>query len=139
MYLPYRAAEVFDLVADVERYPEFVPGWREARVRCLEAGHLTAEQVVTLGPLEWRFTSDAKLDRPRTMAIHSVDAPFGQLDIRWTFEGLGDAGCAIVFRADYDLGTGTLRRLVAASLERRLLAVVNAFEKRAHMLCGGKP
>lgn len=134
LYLPYGSAQLFDLVADVERYPEFVPGWREVRVIRGGPGCLVVEQRVSIGPVQWHFVTEARLDRPRAIWIHAVHAPFGELDIRWTFERLEKAGCAVGFLARYELGSGILGRAAAVAFERRLLGVVRAFERRARAL-----
>lgn len=136
LYLPYSAEQLFDLVADIERYPDFVPGWREARVTQRRPDHLTVEQRVAVGPGEWRFVSEAHLNRPRTIHIGSAEAPFGDLSIEWTFDALDDASSAAQFRARYDLNAGILRLIAAGMLERRLLGVVHAFEARARVLYG---
>jgi ribosome-associated toxin RatA of RatAB toxin-antitoxin module len=138
LLLPYGAASLFDLVADVERYPEFVPGWREVRVSLRESDRLLVEQSVSFGPGEWRFVSEARLDRPRAIEIQTLGAPFGELAIRWTFEALDQSGCAVVFSARYRLGIGFVQRLVDAPFNRRLVGLVDAFERRAHALYGAQ-
>ena len=136
--LPYSPASLFDLVADVERYPEFVPGWREVRVSLREPDRLLVEQRVSLGlgPGEWHFLSEARLERPHAIGIRTIDAPFGELDIQWTFEALDESGCAVVFRARWNLGIGIVERLARAPFERRVAGLAHAFERRAHELCG---
>lgn len=136
LYLPYSAGQLFDLVADIERYPEFVPGWREARAVRLSPERLEVEQRVAIGPTELWFTSEAYLVPPRMIRIRTADAPFGELSIEWTFDALGDAACAAVFRASYRLNARVLGLVAATALDRRLLRVVDAFEARARRLYG---
>lgn len=136
LLLPYGAASLFDLVADVERYPEFVPGWREVRVSLREPDRLLVEQLVTFGPGEWRFLSEARLDRPHAMEIRTIDAPFGELAIEWTFEALDQSGCSVVFCARYRFGIDIVQRFVGGPFNRRLVGLVSAFERRAHALYG---
>ena len=76
---------MFNLVADVERYPEFVPLLREATiVGRFDSGYET-EQTLALGPLAHRFRSRTQLDRPRSVVVTSEDRSFCLLDIRWFF------------------------------------------------------
>ncbi len=133
LYLPYGVEEMFDLVADIERYPAFVPGWREARVSSRGDDFLLVDQVVSLGSTGWRFRSEARLDRPCAIDIRTVEAPFGELAIHWSFDTLGDEGCAVVFRARYDPGR-VIGAIAGPSFERRMLSVVDAFEGRAREL-----
>lgn len=136
LYLPYSAGQIFDLVADVEQYPAFVPGWRAVQVVKRDGGSMVVDQHVELGPASSRFRTETCLDRPNRIRVSSIDAPFGHLSIAWSFEPLGDDGCAVVFRADYNLGHAMLQRVAAGFMERRLLQVVSAFESRARRTCG---
>lgn len=134
--MPYPATQIFDLVADIERYPEFVPGWRDSRIAGHEHHHMVVEQVVTIGPTEWRFVTEARLDRPHNIDIHSRNAPFGKLGIHWIFKTLGENGCTATFRAQYELESWFLQKLASGLIENHLLRIVDAFETRAHARYG---
>lgn len=77
--------QVFDVVADVERYPEFLPGWREVTILSEGRNHMTVEQEVGFAFLNWRFESRATLDPPRQIDIESTVDPFPDLFIQWRF------------------------------------------------------
>lgn len=134
LYLPYGAEQLFDLVADVERYPDFVPGWRKARVTRRERDYLIVEQSVRIGPADWQFITEAHFDRPRTIRISALNAPFGELSIDWTFNTLEDAGCSVTFHAQHEAGPRILRKFAGEMMERRLLKMIEAFEARAQAL-----
>jgi ribosome-associated toxin RatA of RatAB toxin-antitoxin module len=77
--------QVFDVVADVERYPEFLPGWRKVKILSREDKHVTVEQEVGFAFLNWRFESRATLDPPYQIDIESSVDPFPDLHFRWSF------------------------------------------------------
>jgi coenzyme Q-binding protein COQ10 len=87
---PYPAEALFDIAADIVRYPEFVPGFVSARILDRRAGRdgetLWVEQKVGLAGLALRFVSVARLRRPRSIEIESEKAPFGRIGIEWRFE-----------------------------------------------------
>lgn len=124
---------MFNLVADIERYPEFVPGWREVEVLSRGPDSLHVRQRVSVGPAVWRFRSEARLDPPHTIDIRTIAAPFGDLAIHWAFQSLGDEGCSVAFRADYD-SARFVRGLTRPALEKTMASVVDAFEARAREL-----
>src|ERR1700675_3403505 len=99
----HAAADMFTLVADVERYPEFVPLCRELKVRRKVASGegveiLTADMTVAYKMLNETFTSRVTLDRPRLqILVEYLDGPFSQLDNRWTFRPLGERASEIEF------------------------------------------
>ena len=135
--LPYTPEQVFDLVADVERYPEFVPMWRAVRVRQREADREVVEQVLGRRGFTWRFTTEARFRRPERIRIASRDAPFRYLVLLWGFRPAGDGGCRVSYRARYELRRLPLRRVLEAMFSDSLGRVVGAFEARAHALYGG--
>lgn len=134
--LPYRATEIFDLVADIESYPEFVPGWHDSRIVDYNPRRVVVEQLVNIGPAKQRFITEARLDRPHKIDIRSRDAPFGKLDIHWSFKKLDENGCTATFLAQYEAKSWVLQKLVSGLIEERLLRIVDAFETRAHAKYG---
>lgn len=134
--LPYSAEQLFALVASVERYPEFLPGWHAARVLRREGNALLVEQLVGPRIKPWRFVSTVRFDRPKSLAIASIDGPFRRLEIRWAFVALPGGGCRVNLEAAYALRPTLPRTLVAASLGAAIRGLVTAFERRAHALYG---
>ncbi len=128
--LGYRREDLFDLVADIERYPEFVPGYREARVVARQAGQLEVVQQVGLGPLRFQLHTVAELERPHRVDVRSYGNPLADLHIGWRFacqEGL----CLLSFRADYRLHGGPPALLLERWLGQLHGRVVDAFASRA--------
>lgn len=135
LLVPYTPDQMFELVIDIERYPEFVPGYREARVERREGERLFTSQRVGIGAASVSFHSVATMDRPRAIRIHSVESPFDALDIEWTFEPAPE-GCRIGFVARARLADTLPARLIQPWLDRLADFVPPAFVRRARQLYG---
>jgi coenzyme Q-binding protein COQ10 len=137
--LPYHPELIFDLVADVESYPEFLPMWQEVWVQSrTDEGYLT-EQVIGGGPIRERFRTKTMLERPRRIEVNSLDGPFRNLSIRWEFQLIGKARCQV----DFSLACQARSRLFQHVMEVMLLemgrSTVSAFEQRARRLYDATP
>lgn len=130
--LPYPPDAVFDLVADVERYPEFLPGWRSARVINRDNNTLTVEQSLGGRGFDWRFRTTATLERPRNIRIETRERPFRFLRQVWHFEPAADGGTVLSLEAEYELRGLPLRHLVSLVFDEGFRRTVRAFEQRAH-------
>lgn len=137
--LPYTSEQLFDLVADVERYPIFLPWWAEARVRKREGDVYYTDQVIRFQIFRQRFPSRTVLKHPEYIDVTSSGGPFRHLDMRWTFKPAPDGGCRVRLRVDFEVRSkflGTLVGVVFVEVVRRIVA---AFEERAHQLYGSPP
>lgn len=139
-FVPFTPRQMFDLVADVERYPEFLPLCEGLRVRerSREAGRevLRAEMDVGYGALHETFTSRVTLDAtPPRVTVEYVDGPFRYLDNRWGFEP-APGGCTVDFYISYELKSLMLQLMVGAVFERAFRRFSEAFEQRAHQVYG---
>jgi coenzyme Q-binding protein COQ10 len=138
------AGEMFDLVADVERYPEFVPLCRALRVlrRVSEPEGIeivVAEMTVAYKVVRERFTSRVTLDRPNLqILVEYLDGPFSRMQNRWTFNPAGDHACEIEFFIDYEFRSRTLAVLMGAMFDAAFRRFAVAFEKRADQVYGSK-
>jgi coenzyme Q-binding protein COQ10 len=138
------AGEMFDLVADVERYPEFVPLCRALRVlrRVSEPEGIeivVAEMTVAYKVVRERFTSRVTLDRPNLqILVEYLDGPFSRMQNRWTFNPTGDHACEIEFFIDYEFRSRTLAVLMGAMFDAAFRRFAVAFEKRADEVYGNK-
>lgn len=130
--LPYPPGAVFDLVADVERYPEFLPGWRSARIVQRDDNVLTVEQSLGGRGFGWRFRTTATLDRPRKIRIETRERPFRFLHQTWQFEPAADGGTLLSLEAEYQLRGLPLRHLVPLVFDEAFRRTLRAFEQRAH-------
>jgi coenzyme Q-binding protein COQ10 len=135
---------MFDLVADVERYPEFVPLCRALRVlrRVSEPEGIeivVAEMTVAYKVVRERFTSRVTLDRPNLqILVEYLDGPFSRMQNRWTFNPTGDHTCEIEFFIDYEFRSRTLAVLMGAMFDAAFRRFAVAFEKRADEVYGNK-
>lgn len=125
---------MFDLVADVERYPEFLPLMREARIVHRTANAYETEQVLALGLLAYRFRSRTVLNPPHSITVTSADRSFRHFDIRWSFAPAPAGGCHIVFSLDCEFRSPWLKPLGDVWAAQMALTTVNAFVMRAHAL-----
>lgn len=128
--VPYGRAGVFDIVADVERYPEFIPGCRSARIVERDGDRLLVEQEMGVGGWSWRFRTRARLSRPRRIDITTREAPFSHLDQAWHFEDLAGGGTRVLLDVDYRLRNPLLRGLVSRLFDEGFRRTVAAFEQR---------
>ena len=137
----HSANAMFDLVADVERYPEFLPLCEELRVlRRVASGDgaetLVAEMSVGYKAIHESFTSRVTLDRTRLrILVEYVDGPFSYLENRWAFRA-ASAGCEVDFSIDYEFRSIALRLLMGAMFDKAFRRFVGAFEARADEIYG---
>lgn len=99
--LPYSAEQMFDLVADVDKYPEFLPWIIATRVRSSTAEELVADMLVGFKALREKFTSRVEMSRPDRLEVHYIDGPMRDLDNIWQFRALPDGGCEIDFSVEF--------------------------------------
>jgi len=136
--LPYRAEELFDLAADVERYPEFLRWWIAARVRERQANAYDTDQVLGLGPLRVRFGSRTVLCRPQRIEVTSDEPPFRRFRLAWIFEPQSGGACKVSLAAEIEFRSRFLQRVVGRVLPAAVANIIAAFETRAHPLYGGR-
>lgn len=136
------ARDMFDLVADVERYPEFVPLCQSLRVkRRMKSDEgveiLVADMTVAYKLIRETFTSRVTLDRPRlTIHVEYLDGPFSRLDNRWDFIGRGDDASEVKFFISYEFRSRTLAMLMGAVFDAAFRRFADAFEARADQVYG---
>jgi len=137
-HLAYTAPQLFDLVADVERYPEFLPWMIEARIRHRKDGMMLVDMTIAAGPLRKRFATAAVLHRPHRIEISSQDPLFDRFEQRWTFEPAADGGTNVEYHVDFKFRSRVLQMLMGKSFAERAMATMSAFERQAHRLYGGQ-
>lgn len=134
--LPYDAERLFDLAADVERYPEFLRWWIAARIWQRETNVYYTDQVLGLGPLRIRFGSKTILRRPERIDVTSDEPPFQRFRLTWIFEPQPDLRCRVSLVAEIDFRSRLLERMVGQILAASLADIIRAFEARARQLYG---
>jgi coenzyme Q-binding protein COQ10 len=135
--LPYTPEQIFDLVADVERYPEFLPWCVGARIREQRPDMILADLMIGFKMVREKFTSRVWLDRPgRRISIEYIDGPFKQLNNHWTFGNAPDGGCRIDFNLEFEFNSLILQKLIGVLFHEAVRRMVAAFENRARQLYG---
>ena len=134
--LPYSAEQMFDLVADVDKYPEFLPWVVATRVRRDGPDLMTADMLVGFKALREKFTSRVEKERPHALRVHYVDGPLRDLDNDWTFKQLDNGHCEIDFCVDFAFKNRMFEALAGQYIDRAFRKMVAAFEARANELYG---
>jgi coenzyme Q-binding protein COQ10 len=133
----YTAEQMFDLVADAERYPEFLPWVRGARIRRWESEHVfIIDMAVGFKMLREHFTTRDTLKRPHRIDVEYFSGPFHHLTNRWTFEPVGDDKCLLDFYIDFAFRSIFLERMVGVLFHDAVRVMVSAFERRAATIYG---
>jgi len=125
---------LFDIVADVERYPEFLPLIQQARIVQRHEDAYETEQSLTLGLMRHRFRTRTELDRPHAITVVSSDRSFCRFDIRWAFSPLGDQHCHVDFTLDCETRSIFLMPVIQLLILPMATSMVAAFEARSHAL-----
>ena len=134
--LPYTAEQLFDLVADVERYPEFLPWCLGARVRERRDNVITADLLIGFRMVRERFTSRVVLGRPGRIDVSYAEGPFRYLNNHWQFIPQEDGGCLIDFYVDFEFRSRLLQKIIEVLFHEAVKRMVGAFEGRAQKLYG---
>lgn len=132
--LPYPCRQVFDLVADIERYPEFLPGWKQARILDRNDNRLLVEQQLQTGPAVFLFHSTALLEPCSGIHITANDGPFHDLHIDWCFTPDTDDQCRITVELKLDMKPGLMNGALQLLLGAGSSELLPSFERRARML-----
>ena len=134
--LPYTQQQLFDLVADVERYPEFLPWCVGARVRERTGDRITADLLIGFRMVRERFTSRVVLDRPHHIDVSYAEGPFRHLTNHWEFIAQPDGSCVIDFYVDFEFHSRMLQKIIEVLFNEAVKRMVGAFETRARQLYG---
>ena len=137
----HSAAEMFDLVADVEKYPQFVPLCERLVIRGRKPDGnreiLIADMTVAYKIVRETFTTKVVLDRRAgTIRAEYLDGPFKHLDNLWTFKPIDDKHSIIGFAIDYEFRSRTLSALMGTVFDKAFRKFSDAFEKRADAIYG---
>lgn len=134
--LPYSAEQMFDLVADVARYPEFLPWVIGTRIRSNSESEMVAEMLVGFKALREKFTSRVEKRRPHEIKVHYLDGPLRDLNNDWRFKPLADGGCEVDFSVQFTFRNRIFEALAGQYFDRAFRKMVGAFETRAQELYG---
>ena len=139
--VPHAATDMFDLVADVEKYPQFVPLCSALKVKSRtekdDATVLVADMTVAYKIIRETFTSRVTLDRPELrIFVEYLSGPFKRMQNRWRFVPVGEDACEIEFFIDYEFRSRTLAALLGAVFDAAFRKFAVAFEQRADEIYG---
>ncbi|MGB5439283.1 MAG: SRPBCC family protein [Gammaproteobacteria bacterium] len=132
--LPYPCQQVFDLVADIERYPEFLHGWKHARILERDENRLYVEQQLQTGPAIFRFHSTALLEPGSGIHISANDGPFRDLHIDWCFTSIADDHCIVKVELKLAMKPGLMNGALLLLLGTGSSELLPQFERRARLL-----
>ncbi|HXP12381.1 MAG TPA: type II toxin-antitoxin system RatA family toxin [Stellaceae bacterium] len=134
-FLPYTPEQVFDLVADIERYPEFLPWCVGARIRERRDNIILGDLLIGWRMVREKFTSRVTLNRPGRIDVEYTEGPFRYLKNHWVLERQ-PGGCLVDFYVDFEFRSRMLQGVIAALFNEAVKRMVSAFEKRAQELYG---
>ena len=133
--IAYTPEQLFDLVADVDRYPEFLPWCVGARVRSRTASELVADLTIGFGPFRETFTSRVALDRPASAHVRYEKGPFRYLSNKWTFTA-HPKGCLVDFFVEFEFRSRLLQAAIGVVFNEAVRLMVSAFLRRARDVYG---
>lgn len=134
-FLPYTPDQLFDLVADVKRYDEFLPWVTAVRVRSSSETEMVADLIVGFGAFRERFTSRVAKARPGRITVDYVEGPLKFLHNEWRFEP-AEGGTNLGFTVDFAFRNRIFEAVAGQVFDRALRKMTNAFEERANALYG---
>jgi len=136
MTLPWRCEQLFELAADIARYPEFLPGWKQVNILRRSDNKLFVEQQVGLGPVRKPFISEAELIPCKEVKVQSNDGPFHYLNIHWMFEPVEEGGCQVCLHVDYEMKNRMLNQLSGSFFKTMTADLVDRFRNEARKRYG---
>jgi coenzyme Q-binding protein COQ10 len=133
--VPYTPEQLFDLVADVEAYPRFLPWCVASRVRSRTESRLISDLTIGFGPFRESFTSRVTLARPERVTVEYEKGPFRHLSNQWHFAPHRN-GTEVGFFIDFEFRSRILQAAIGVVFNEAVRRMVNAFRKRAHDVYG---
>jgi coenzyme Q-binding protein COQ10 len=134
--LPYTPEQMYDLVADIEKYPEFLPWCLAARIRKREGNVVYADLIIGFKMIRERFTSRVELNPPDRINVAYSEGPFSYLNNHWIFSPTENGGCLIDFYVDFEFRSKMLQKIIGVLFNEAVRRMVAAFETRARQLYG---
>ena len=129
--LPYTPAEMFELVSDIAAYPQFLPWCSGTQILSQQGEELDARISFSVSGVSQSFTTRNQLRPGTEIAMQLVDGPFSELQGRWRFQPLGNAGSKISLFLEYDFSSKMVALAVGPVFNKIANTLVDAFQKRA--------
>ena len=134
--LPYTPQQLFELVADVEKYPEFLPWCVGLRIRQKQDDLVVADMIIGYKMFREKFTSRVEIIWPDRINVSYTDGPFKYLNNHWIFEPHEDGGCLLDFNVEFEFRSSLLQHAINIVFNKAVQKMVGAFESRAKDLYG---
>lgn len=135
--VPHSASQMFDLVADVEKYPQFMPWCGGATVSARDAQGMQASITIALAGIKQTFTTRNIHQYPTCIELQLVDGPFSALTGKWQFISLAEDACKVLFTLNYAFSNRALETLVGPIFNRIATSFIDSFTQRA-LSCYGE-
>ena len=136
--LPYTPEKLYNLVSDVEKYPDFLPWCIALRVRSREVKMINADMIIGFKVFREKFTTRVTLNPPRRIDVEYLDGPFKYLNNHWIFKPIDDGACEIDFYVNFEFKSILLQKAMGAVFNEAVQKMINAFEARAHRIYGNQ-
>ena len=134
--VPHSASQMFDLVADVEKYPQFMPWCGGATVSSRDAQGMRASVTISLAGIKQTFTTQNIHHYPNCIDLQLVDGPFSALTGKWEFITLSEDACKVLFTLNYEFSNRALETLVGPIFNRIATSFIDSFTQRAQVCYG---
>lgn len=131
--VPYSRAQMFDLVADVAKYPEFMPWCGGASVQSQNEHGMQASITISIAGIRQTFSTRNEHDYPGQITFHLVDGPFSALTGKWEFQELAEDACKVVYTMEYAFSSRALEMVVGPVFNRIASSFIDSFTQRAQV------
>ena len=129
--VPYSAAQMYELVKDVEKYPSFLPWCNDAEVHINSDDYIEASLELRRGKISKRFRTRNVLQPDESLGIELVGGPFRHMSGGWTFQQLGDAGCKVALVLEFEFESRATDMIFGRFFENTCNSLVDSFTRRA--------
>jgi len=136
--VPFSARQLFDLVMDIEKYPQFLPWCIGARINSSSKNDLNADVIIGYKIFREVFSSRVHFTSPKEIEVEYLKGPMRHLHNKWVFKDLKESQCQVDFYVDFSLQTRMFESLVDQFFHIALVRMINAFELRAIEIYGAK-
>lgn len=134
--VPHSRTQMFDLVADVEKYPQFMPWCGGTTVHRNDEKGMEASITISIAGIRQTFTTRNEHDYPSLITFNLVDGPFSRLTGTWEFQELTPDACKVLYLMEYDFASRTLEMVVGPIFNRIATSFIDSFTQRAQALYG---
>ncbi len=134
--VPYSAEQMYNLVNDIESYPQFLPWCRSSKILARSDEQVKATIEMVKGPMHRSFTTCNRLQEPQAIDMRLVNGPFRRLEGGWQFTHLQAGGCKVALRLEFEFANALLRLTIGPIFNRIADTMVDSFCQRARQIYG---